>query len=157
MVSRRLFLQSCAAAAVAAASPVHRTWAANAPGITDTEIKIGQTFPYSGPASGYVAIARAEAAYFKMINEQGGVNGRKLNLISLDDGYSPPKTVEQTRRLVEQEQVAFIFGSLGTPTNAAIRSYLNDNKVPQLLITTGSAMFGDPQHYPWTMGAIPNY
>ena len=102
-------------------------------------------------------IGRTQAAYFKMINEQGGVNGRKLNLISVDDGYSPPKTVEQTRRLVEQEGVAFIFGSLGTPTNAAIRSYLNDNKVPQLLITTGSAMFGDPQHYPWTMGAIPNY
>src|SRR6202453_5519335 len=128
MVSRRLFLQSSAAAAVAAASPVHRAWAANAPGVTDAEIKIGQTFPYSGPASGYVAIARAEATYFKMINEKGGVNGRKLNLISLDDGYSPAKTVEQTRRLIEQEGVAFIFGSLGTTTNAAIRSYLNDNK-----------------------------
>ena len=92
-----------------------------------------------------------------MVNEMGGVNGRRLNLISLDDGYSPPNTVEQTRRLVEHEQVAFIFGSLGTPTNAAIRSYLNDNKVPQLFITTGASIFGDPQHYPWTMGYTPNY
>src|ERR1700689_5815614 len=131
MVSRRLFLQSCAAAAVAAASPVHRTWAANAPGITDAEIKIGQTFPYSGPASGYGAIARAQAAYFKMINEKGGVNGRKLNLISLDDGYSAPKTVEQTRRLVEQEGVAFTFQSFDGFTNLAVRPYLNENKVPQ--------------------------
>jgi branched-chain amino acid transport system substrate-binding protein len=100
---------------------------------------------------------RTEAAYLQMINEMGGINGRKVNLISVDDGYSPPKAVEQTRRLVEQEGVAFIFGSLGTPSNSAIRSYLNDNKVPQLFIATGASMFGDPQHYPWTMGAIPNY
>jgi branched-chain amino acid transport system substrate-binding protein len=113
--------------------------------------------PYSGPASNYGVIGRTEAAYFKMINEQGGVKGRKVNLISLDDGYSPPKTVEQTRRLVEQEQVAFIFGSLGTPTNAAIHQYLNDNKVPQLFIASSAAMFGDPQHYPWTMGGGLNY
>ena len=99
-------------------------------------------------------IGRTEAAYFKMINETGGVNGRKLNLISLDDGYSPSKTVEQTRRLVEEEHVAFIFGSVGTPTNAAVRSYLNDNKVPQLFVASGAAMFGDPQHYPWTIGFI---
>ena len=157
MMSRRLFLQSSAASAAYLASGVWPAWAANAPGITDTEIKIGQTMPYSGPASAYGVIGRANAAYFKMINEMGGINGRKLNLISLDDGYSPPKTVEQTRRLVEQEQVAFIFGSLGTPTNAAISSYLNDNKVPQLFITTGATMFGDPQHFPWTMGWSPNY
>ena len=113
--------------------------------------------PYSGPASAYGVIGRTEAAYFKMINETGGVNGRKINLISLDDGYSPPKTVEQIRRLVEQEQVAFIFESLGTPTNAAIRPYLNDNKVPQLFVATGASMFGDPQHFPWTMGVNPNY
>ena len=157
MVSRRLFLQSSAASAVYLASGLWPAWAANAPGVTDTEIKIGQTMPYSGPASAYGVIGRANAAYFKMINEMGGVNGRKLNLISLDDGYSPPKTVELTRRLVEQEQVAFIFGSLGTPTNAAIRSYLNDNKVPQLFVASGAAMFGDPQHFPWTMGNVPNY
>jgi branched-chain amino acid transport system substrate-binding protein len=157
MITRRFLLQSSAASAAYLASAVWPARAANAPGVTDTEIKIGQTMPYSGPASAYGVVGRTQAAYFKKINEQGGVNGRKLNLISVDDGYSPPKTVEQTRRLVEQEGVAFIFGSLGTPTNAAIRSYLNDNKVPQLLITTGSAMFGDPQHYPWTMGAIPNY
>jgi branched-chain amino acid transport system substrate-binding protein len=102
-------------------------------------------------------IGRADAAYFRMINEQGGINGRKINLISLDDGYSPPKTVEQIRRLVEQDGVAFIFNSLGTPTNAAIRQYLNDNKVPQLFIVAGAAMFSDPQHFPWTMGFIPNF
>ena len=157
MITRRFLLQSAAAAAAYSAQSFRTARAENAPGVTDTEIKIGQTMPYSGPASAYGAIGRTDAAYFKMINDQGGVNGRKLNLISLDDGYSPPKTVEQTRRLVEQEGVAFIFGSLGTPTNAAIRSYLNDNKVPQLLIASGAAMFGDPQHYPWTMGGGLNY
>ncbi len=107
MVSRRLFVQSSAASAAYVASGLWPAWAANAPGVTDTEIKIGQTMPYSGPASSYGLIGRAEAAYFKMVNDTGGVNGRKINLISLDDGYSPPKTVEQTRRLVEQEQVGF--------------------------------------------------
>jgi branched-chain amino acid transport system substrate-binding protein len=157
MITRRFLLQSAAAAAAYSSQGFRPVWAANAPGITDTEIKIGQTMPYSGPASAYGVVGRSEIAYFKMINEMGGVNGRKLNLISVDDGYSPPKTVEQTRRLVEQEGIAFIFGSLGTPCNAAIRSYLNDNKVPQLLISTGAAMFDDPQHYPWPMGNIPNY
>ncbi|MGO9427794.1 ABC transporter substrate-binding protein [Rhodoblastus sp.] len=157
MLSRRSFLQSSAAAVTYLASGARPGWAANAPGISDTEIKIGQTMPYSGPASAYGVIGRTEGAYFRMINETGGVNGRKLNLISLDDGYSPQKTVEQTRRLVEQEKVALIFGSVGTPTNDAVRSYLNDNKVPQLLIASGSNIFGDPEHYPWTMGAIPNY
>jgi branched-chain amino acid transport system substrate-binding protein len=113
--------------------------------------------PYSGPASAYGVEGKADAAYFRMINEMGGVDGRKINLISLDDGYSPPKTVEQIRRLVEQDGVAFIFNSLGTPTNAAIRQYLNDNKVPQLFIASGAAMFSDPQHFPWTMGFIPNF
>ena len=108
-------------------------------GVTDAEIKIGQTMPYSGPALGLWSDRQTDAAYFKMINEQGGVNGRKINLISLDDGYSPPKTVEQTRRLVEQEQVAFIFGSIGTPTNSAVRPYLNENKVPQLFVATGAS------------------
>jgi branched-chain amino acid transport system substrate-binding protein len=157
MVSRRIFLQSSAASAAYLASGFWPAWAANAPGVTDTEIKIGQTMPYSGPASSFGVVGRTEAAYFKMINEMGGVNGRKINLISLDDGYSPPKTVEQTRRLVEQDQVAFIFGSVGTASNAAVRSYLNDNKVPQLFVATGAAMFGDPQHYPWTMGSVPSY
>jgi branched-chain amino acid transport system substrate-binding protein len=113
--------------------------------------------PYSGPASAYGVIGKTEAAYFKMLNESGGVNGRKLNLISLDDGYSPPKTVEQTRRLVEQEQVAFMFQTLGTPSNAAIRPYLNENKVPQLFVATGASMWNDPKNFPWTIGFNPNY
>jgi len=157
MKTRRTFLQSSAAAAAAFATSAWPARAANAPGVTDTEIKIGQTMPYSGPASAYGVIGKADAAYFKMINEMGGVNGRKINLVSLDDGYSPPKTVEQVRRLVEQEQVAFLFNTLGTPPNAAIRSYLNDNKVPQLFVATGASMFGDPQHFPWTIGFQPNY
>ena len=155
MVSRRLFLQSSAAVAITAASGVHPAWAANAPGITDAEIKIGQSFPYSGPASGYGAIARAEAAYFKMINEKGGINGRKLNLISLDDGYSAPKTVELTRRLIEENRVAFIFQTFGGFTNLAIRPYLNENKVPQLFGAAGADQLDDPQHFPWTVGFNP--
>ncbi len=126
-------------------------------GVTDTEIKLGQTMPYSGPASAYGTIGRVEAAYFQMINEQGGVNGRKINLISLDDGYSPPKTVEQTRRLVEQDQVLLIYQSLGTPTNTAIQRYLNAQKVPQLFVATGATKWGDPKNYPWTMGWQPSY
>jgi branched-chain amino acid transport system substrate-binding protein len=156
MITRRSFLQSSAAAAALAAS-AGSARADNAPGITDTEIKIGQTMPYSGPASAYGVIGRAGAAYFKMINEQGGINGRKINLISLDDAYSPPKTVEQVRRLVEDEKVAFLFNTLGTPPNLAIRQYLNDNKVPQLFVATGAAAFSDPQHFPWTIGWQPNY
>ncbi|HEY1887049.1 MAG TPA: ABC transporter substrate-binding protein [Roseiarcus sp.] len=156
MINRRAFLQSSAAAAAFATS-ASPSRADNAPGVTDSEIKIGQTMPYSGPASAYGVIGRTEAAYFKMINEQGGVNGRKINLISLDDGYSPPKTVEQVRRLVEDEKVAFLFNTLGTPPNLAIRQYLNDNKVPQLFVATGAATFSDPQHFPWTMGYQPNY
>jgi branched-chain amino acid transport system substrate-binding protein len=156
MINRRTFLQSSAAAAALAAS-ASPSRADNAPGVTDTEIKIGQTMPYSGPASAYGVIGRTEAAYFKMINEQGGVNGRKINLISLDDAYSPPRTVEQVRRLVEDEKVAFLFNTLGTPPNLAIRQYLNDNKVPQLFVATGAATFSDPQHFPWTMGYQPNY
>jgi branched-chain amino acid transport system substrate-binding protein len=155
MVSRRLFLQSSAAVAIAAASGVPVASAANAPGVTDAEIKIGQTFPYSGPASGYGTIARAEAAYFKMINEKGGVNGRKLNLISLDDGYSAPKTVEQTRRLIEEDGVAFTFQSFGGFTNLAIRPYLNANKVPQLFVAAGADQLDDPQNFPWTIGFNP--
>jgi branched-chain amino acid transport system substrate-binding protein len=156
MITRRTFLQSSAAAAAFAAG-ASSARADDTPGITDTEIKIGQTMPYSGPASAYGVIGRTEAAYFKMINEQGGINGRKINFISLDDAYSPPKTVEQVRRLVEDEKVAFLFQTLGTAPNLAIRQYLNDNKVPQLFVSTGAAVFADPQHFPWTIGFNPNY
>src|SRR6202158_5973696 len=140
MNTRRKFLAS--SAAVATAALTSRAWPAradNAPGVTDAEIKIGQTMPYSGPASAYGVIGRADTAYFKMINEMGGVNGRKINLISLDDGYSPPKIVQQVRRLVEEEKVAFLFNTLGTPSTLAIRQYLNDNKIPQLFVATGAA------------------
>jgi branched-chain amino acid transport system substrate-binding protein len=156
MITRRTFLQSSAAAAALAAS-ASSARADNAPGVTDTEIKIGQTMPYSGPASAYGVIGKAGTAYFKMINEMGGVNGRKINLISLDDAYSPPKTVEQVRRLVEDEKVAFLFNTLGTAPNLAIRQYLNDNKIPQLFVATGASTFSDPKHFPWTMGWQPNY
>jgi branched-chain amino acid transport system substrate-binding protein len=152
-MDRRQFLISAAALGLTA----NRARAANAPGVTDKEIKIGQTMPYSGPVSAYSVIGKSEAAYFKMINEQGGVNGRMINLISLDDGYSPPKTVEQTRRLVEQEQVAFLFNSLGTAPCIATREYLNKNGVPQLYVATGAATFSDPEHFKWTVGFQPNY
>ena len=129
----------------------------NAPGITDTEIKIGQTMPYSGPISGYSTIGRAEVAYFKMVNDGGGINGRKINLISLDDGYSPPKTVEQIRKLVEEDKVAFIFQSLGDVTNAAVEKYLNDRGIPQLFLGDGSSRWDDPKHFHWTMSWQPSY
>ena len=125
------------------------------PGVTDTEIKIGQTMPYSGPASAYGVIGSTEAAYFKMINEQGGVNGRKINLISLDDAYSPPKTVEQVRRLVEDEKVAFLFQTLGTAPNLAIRPYLNDNKVPQLFVVHRRRRVLRPRAFPLDDGLQP--
>jgi branched-chain amino acid transport system substrate-binding protein len=134
-------------------------WAAGqyGPGASDSEIKIGNTMPYSGPASAYGIIGKTEAAYFAMINEHGGINGRKINFISRDDSYSPPKTVEQVRQLVEQDQVLFLFSTLGTPTNTAIHGYLNDNKVPQLFVATGADQWNDPKHFPWTMGLIPSY
>ena len=127
------------------------------PGASDTEIRIGQTMSYSGPASAYGVQGQCQLAYFRMINEQGGINGRKLRLISLDDGYSPPKTVEQMRKLVEQEEVLFTFNNLGTPTNAAVQKYLNGKGVPQLFVSTGASRWGDPEHYPWTMGWAPTY
>lgn len=127
------------------------------PGASDTEIKIGNTNPYSGPASAYGTIGRAIAAYFKMINEQGGINGRKLRFITYDDGYSPPKTVEQVRRLIEQDQVLFLFQNLGTPTNTAIWRYVNRKRVPHLFVATGATKWGDPKGHPWTMGWQPNY
>ncbi len=126
-------------------------------GATDTEIKIGNTMPYSGPASAYGTIGKAAAAYFKKINDEGGINGRKINFISVDDGYSPPKTVEMARRLVEQDQVLFIWGPLGTPSNTAIQKYMNAKKVPQLHVYTGASKWNDPQHFPWTMGWQPSY
>jgi branched-chain amino acid transport system substrate-binding protein len=152
---RRTLLGVAAAAFVPAAPFVAR--ATESPGVTDTEIRIGSTAAYSGPASAYGAIGRAEAAYLAMINEQGGVNGRKINLVSLDDGYSPPKTFEQTRRLVEQEGVALIFSSLGTPTGVVVRKYLNEKKVPQLFQASGATFWGDHEHFPWSIGWQPNY
>jgi branched-chain amino acid transport system substrate-binding protein len=127
------------------------------PGANDTEIKIGNTMPYSGPASPYGTIGKSEAAYFTMINEQGGINGRRINFISRDDGYSPPKTVEQIRKLVEQDNVLALFQTFGTAPNSAVREYLNDNKVPQLFVRSGANMWNDPKHYPWTMGWQPSY
>jgi branched-chain amino acid transport system substrate-binding protein len=126
-------------------------------GASDTEIKIGQTAPFSGPASAYATIAKAQAAYIKMINEQGGVNGRKINLIQYDDAYSPPKTVEQVRKLVESDEVLFTFQLLGTPGNASVQKYLNQKKVPQLLAGTGADRFSDYKDFPWTIGFNPSY
>ena len=127
------------------------------PGASDTEIRIGNIMPYSGPASAYGTIGKAQAAYFRMINEQGGINGRKINFISYDDGYSPPKTVEQARKLVEGDEVLLIFQSLGTAPNSAIQKYMNARKVPQIFVATGATKWGDPKNFPWTMGFQPNY
>jgi branched-chain amino acid transport system substrate-binding protein len=126
-------------------------------GATDTEIKIGNIMPYSGPASAYGVIGKTEAAYFNKINAEGGINGRKINFISYDDGYSPPKTVEQARKLVESDEVLLIFNSLGTPPNSAIQKYMNSKKVPQLFVATGATKWNDPREFPWTMGWQPNY
>jgi branched-chain amino acid transport system substrate-binding protein len=124
------------------------------PGVTNSEIKIGQTMPYSGPLSAAGIIGRTELAYFHMINDQGGINGRRVNLISLDDGFLPPKTAEQTRRLVEQDQVLALIGSFGTPTNAAVQKYLTDRKVPQVFIQAGASRWNDPEHFPWTIPIV---
>jgi branched-chain amino acid transport system substrate-binding protein len=134
-------------------------WAAGdyGPGVSDTEIKIGNAMPYSGPASAFGATGKSEAAYFNMINDQGGINGRKIKFLSRDDSYSPPKTVEVVRKLVEQDQVLLLFSVLGTPPNTAIQGYLNDNKVPQLFAVTGADKWNDPKNHPWTMGWIPSY
>jgi branched-chain amino acid transport system substrate-binding protein len=127
------------------------------PGVTDKEIMIGNTNPYSGPASSYGTIGKVIKAYFNMVNEQGGVNGRKINFVTLDDGYSPPKTKEQFRKLVEQKKVLLIFQSLGTPTNSAVHTYMNKKKVPQLFVATGATKWGQPTKFPWTMGWQPSY
>jgi branched-chain amino acid transport system substrate-binding protein len=126
-------------------------------GATDTEIKIGSIMPYSGPASAYGIIGKTQAAYFNKINAEGGINGRKINFISYDDGYSPPKAVEQARKLVESDEVLLIFNSLGTPSNSAIQKYMNAKKVPQLFVATGATKWNDPKDFPWTMGWQPNY
>src|SRR3569833_2314546 len=126
-------------------------------GASDTEIKVGQTMPFSGPASAYSSIGKTQAAYFKMINDQGGVNGRKINLIQYDDAYSPPKAVEQVRKLVESDEVLLTFQLLGAPSNAAVQKYLSSKKVPQLFAATGASKFTDPKNFPWTMGFNPNY
>jgi len=127
------------------------------PGASDKEIRIGNTIPYSGPASAYGIIGRVQAAYFKMVNEQGGIGGRQVNYLSLDDGYSPPKTVEMIRKLVEQDEVLFTVSTLGTPSNSAIHKYMNQKKVPHLFVATGASKWNDPKDFPWTMGFNPNY
>jgi len=127
------------------------------PGVTDTEIKIGQTVPFSGPISAYATIGKVQAAYMRMVNDEGGVNGRKINLIQYDDAYSPPKTVEQVRKLVESDEVLLTFQLIGTPPNAAVQKYLNAKKVPQLFAATGASRFSDPKKYPWTIGFNPSY
>jgi branched-chain amino acid transport system substrate-binding protein len=126
-------------------------------GATDTEIKIGNIMPYSGPASAYGVIGKTEAAYFKKINAEGGINGRKINFISYDDSYSPPKAVEQARKLVESDEVLLLFNPLGTPSNSAIQKYLNAKKIPQMFVATGATKWNDPKHFPWTMGWQPSY
>jgi branched-chain amino acid transport system substrate-binding protein len=160
-LTRRTIL-AAAPAAVAFAAPFLPSRPASAakdygPGVTDTEIKIGNTGPYSGPASSYSAVPKSQAAFYKMINTQGGVNGRKINFISYDDAYTPPKTIEMVRKLVEQDQVLLVASPLGTPTNSAIWHYMNQHKVPQLFVATGATKWDDPKGHPWTIGWQPNY
>ena len=155
--SRRSATVLLAGASMAALSTSAFAQKAYDTGATDTEIKIGQTMPYSGPASAYGTIGKTEVAYFKMINDNGGINGRKVNLISYDDAYNPPKTVEQVRKLVENDEVLLTFQVLGTPPNAAVQKYLNQKKVPHLFASTGATRFSDYKEYPWTMAFNPNY
>jgi len=126
-------------------------------GVTDTEIKVGNTMPYSGPASVYAIIGKTFSAYFRMVNDQGGVNGRKINFISYDDAYSPPKTVEQVRKLVESDEVFLLFATLGTASNVGIQKYLNQKQIPHLFVGSGASRWGDPEHFPWTIGLQPSY
>jgi branched-chain amino acid transport system substrate-binding protein len=151
---KSIALAGLLAASVATAASAQKKYD---PGATDTEIKIGNIMPYSGPASAYATIGKTEEAYFKKINSEGGINGRKITFISYDDGYSPPKTVEQARKLVESDEVLLIFNSLGTANNTAIQKYMNTKKVPQLFVSTGAAKWNDPKNFPWTMGWQPNY
>jgi len=155
-ISRRAFVAAGSAAAAFSGS-VAFSQKKYDDGASDTEIKIGNTNPYSGPASSYGAIGKTIDAYWKAVNAAGGINGRKINFISMDDGYSPPKTVEVVRQLVEQEKIFALFQSLGTPCNTAIHKYMNTKKVPQLYVATGASKWGDPKHFPWTMGFQPDY
>ncbi len=156
-MTRRMAVLSTAFVLVTASGSAALAQKKYGPGVSDTEIKIGNIMPYSGPASAYGVIGRTEAAYFKMINDQGGINGRKINFISYDDAYSPPKAVEQARKLVESDEALLIFNSLGTPSNTAIQKYMNAKKVPQLFVATGATKWNDPKDFPWTMGWQPNY
>jgi ABC-type branched-subunit amino acid transport system substrate-binding protein len=156
-VTRRLISVAILATAAISATSAAEAQKKYDPGATHTEIKIGNIMPYSGPASSYGVIGKTEKAYVDMINAEGGVNGRKINFISYDDAYSPPKAIEQARKLVESDEVLFIFQSLGTPSNSAIMKYMNAKKVPQLFVASGGTKFGDPKNFPWTMGFQPNY
>ncbi len=155
--TKKLAVLSTALALIAASSSGALAQKKYDTGATDTEIKIGNIMPYSGPASAYGVIGKTEEAYFKKVNAEGGINGRKINFISYDDAYSPPKTVEQARKLVESDEVLLIFNPLGTPPNSAIQKYLNTKKVPQLFVSTGATKWNDPKNFPWTMGWQPNY
>ena len=157
MTKKQTLITSLAAAALALGTGLALAAGQYGPGASDAEIKIGQTMPYSGPASAYGTIGKLESAYFAMMNERGGIRNRKINLISRDNSYSPPKTVEQVRQLVEQDQVLLTFNILGTPPNTAVQGYLNDNKVPQLFVATGADKWNDPKKFPWTMGWQPSY
>ena len=154
---RRATLVAVAASLLAVAATPAMAQKKYGPGASDTEIKLGQTMPYSGPASAYGTIGKLHMAYFKMLNEQGGINGRKINLISVDDGYSPPRAVEQVRKLVEQDEVLALFQTLGTPSNTAIHKYVNAKKVPHLLLATGATKWADPKNFPWTIGFNLSY
>src|SRR5947199_3644992 len=156
-IQLRLGAFSAALAVLAATSSGALAQKKYDPGATDTEIKIGNTMPYSGPASAYGVIGKTEAAYFAKVNVEGGIHGRKIDFISYDDGYSPPKTVEQVRKLVESDEVLVVFNPLGTPPNTAIQKYMNSKKVPQLFVATGATKWNDPKEFPWTMGWQPNY
>jgi ABC-type branched-subunit amino acid transport system substrate-binding protein len=156
MDKRRFGFAVAALASAIAASPALAQKKYD-PGASDREIKVGNIMPYSGPASAYGTIGKAIGAYLEKVNAEGGVNGRKIKFISLDDGYSPPKTVEQARKLVEEEEVLLVFNPLGTPPNSAIHRYMNQKKVPQLFVATGATKWGDPKNFPWTMGWQPNY
>ena len=156
MATKHLLVSAAAIIGLALSAPAALAQKKYDTGATDAEIKIGGIMPYSGPASAYGTIGKAEAAYFKKVNDEGGINGRKINFISVDDGYSPPKAVEMARRLVEQDQVLFIFNSLGTPSNSAIHKYMNAKKVPHLFLATGATKWNDPKIFPWTMGWQPN-
>ena len=157
VIATRLAVASAAVALLAASTGGALAQKKYDIGATDTEIKIGNIMPYSGPASAYGVIGKTEAAFFKKINDAGGINGRKINFISYDDGYSPPKAVEQARKLVESDEVLLIFNSLGTPSNSAIQKYMNSKKVPQLFVATGATKWNDPKNFPWTMGWQPSY